>query len=178
MQPRGVHGAPRKVGTKVRLAEAQTARRRFDPSQRPDDESKRDVSPAAKEFFELAWDHLRQLERAAADAAEDLDEALERLSGQLASDGEPEAERLEAIGESLLEHNRTIADRCARIRSRLERSNLHPTIAPSGDGALPEGVALLARQMALQGADPGQIETELSRLGVRHADDAVRDALH
>ena len=144
------------------------------------------MSPAASGFFELAKDHLDGVQRAAEAAAGDLERELQRLAGELAAANDPDADRVASIGAALVEHNRAIADRCARMRKRLEPAT--PSAPPAtGDQAAAgarapangpsEGVELLARQMALSGAEQEQIEEVLTRLGVEDADDAIRRAL-
>lgn len=159
--------------------------------------SARPAERQAKAFLALARDRFAELERLAAAAADELDAELLRVVEALRKEDPEEATRIEAFGETLVEHQRTVAERSAYLRRRLERRGHLETSPrlfgrraddseaedadpaaepppPANGGRHPsEGVVLLARQMAALGADERKIGRVLTRLGVDHADEAV-----
>lgn len=175
--------------------------RRFDPSTHPDPDKtgRRQLTQPTKEYFELAREHFLTLERVASEAATELDRALDVVLEELAADGDADLQRIEALGESLVEHNRTVAERSAHIRRRLERrGHLEPAVnlrrratdlvpdtgsveiergRPWAENQPSEGVIVLVRQLAASGVSDGRIGRVLARMGVPDADEAVKLAL-
>jgi hypothetical protein len=167
--------------------------------QRSDRKPPRVVSlePTTRRFLALARDRFSELERAAALAAEQLDTELVGAVDDLYKRDRIEAQRLAILGESLVEHQRTVAERSGHMRRRLERRGGLPpspaltgrrstdtpppeaTEAPADEPKLdpPEGVVLLVRQMVTTGADERKIGRVLKRLGVEDADEKVKLAL-
>ena len=156
------------------------------------------IDSKTRRFLTLARDRFSELERVAALAAEQLDAELVDAVDYLHERGRGEEQRLAALGESLIEHQRMVAERSGHMRRRLERRGGLPpspaligrrasdaeikpeeTEAPAPEPSLdpPEGVVLLVRQMASNGADEGRIGRVLTRLGVEDADEKVKLAL-
>jgi len=153
----------------------------------------------ARDFLVAARERFSELEHEAETAADELDAALVAAVDRLYEFDPEAARRLEAFGEGLIEHERSVAERSAYLRRRLERraqlgrarkfqqrstdivaeaTDARPELEPSVTRTGPsEGVVLLARQMAAGGADDRRIARTLSVLGVEDADDAVRDSL-
>lgn len=153
----------------------------------------------ARDFLVAARDRFGELERVASAAANDLDQALIYAVDDLYKRDPEEARRLEAFGESLVEHQRTVAERSGHLRRRLERRGQLPP-APSlfgrraddieaedvtdadvdrtPESGPSEGVVVLARQMAAEGVDEERIAGILTVLGVDDADQAVHESLH
>ncbi len=173
--------------------------RRFDPSNHPGRPSRRQLTQPTKEYFELAREHFLTLERISSEAATELDRALDVVLEELAANGDSDLHRIEALGESLVEHNRTVAERSAHIRRRLERrGHLEPSTnlrrratdvvpdngsieiehgRPWAEGQPSEGVIVLVRQLASSGVSDRRIGRVLATMGVDDPDEAVRLAL-
>lgn len=159
--------------------------------ERRSDVDSRKLSSAAAECIDLAEEHLRAIELSAAATVEDLGFEREALADELSP---AEREQVEEIFDAVIEHGRQVAARCSRLRRRSRRAR--NAVAAAAEPAPParevsraarprrannngpsEGVKLLSRQMALQGAPERQIEATLGALGVKHADDAVKRSL-
>lgn len=173
--------------------------RRFDPSTHPDRPGRRQLTQPTKEYFELAREHFLKLERVSSEAATELDRALDVVLEELAANGDADLQRIEALGESLIEHNLTVAERSAHIRRRLERrGHLDPSTnlrrratdvvpdngsveiergRPWAENQPSEGVVVLVRQLAASGVSDRRIGRVLATMGVNDPDDAVRLAL-
>jgi hypothetical protein len=198
---RGVHGAPQEKG-QIMMIESGSGRdvdRRFDPSKHPDRPGRPQLTQPTKEYFELAREHFLTLERVSSEAAIELDRALDVVLEELAANGDADLHRIEALGESLVEHNRTVAERSAHIRRRLERrGHLEPStnlrrratdvVADNGSVEIEpgrpwaedqpsEGVIVLVRQLAATGVSDRSIGRVLATMGVDDPDEAVRRAL-
>jgi hypothetical protein len=134
------------------------------------------MSPAAAGFLELAEDRLRELERAAGAAAEDLGEELGRVVGEL--DDDHERERIGLVGEHLTGYGRTIADGARRLREGLDVSPTETSNSIAAGAAAPSaGVSLLIQQMAVPGVSADQIEAMLAELGVEQPRVVIQQAL-
>lgn len=181
------------MDTQQRNGNGLGARRGFDPVQRH-------AADSAADYFELARDHFAKLELDASQAATELDSALDEVLRGLGRGG-TDRQRLEAFGESLIEHNLIVAERTAHIRRRLERrgglepttyygrraTDVEPQELENGNGRRDrrlerspgpsEGVVLLTRQMAASGASDRRIGEVLTRLGVSDAEQAVKRSL-
>ena len=86
--------------------------RRFEANQRR-------LSSAAVECIDLADEHLRAIELAAAATVEDLVFEREALADEL---GPAEREQVEEIFDAVIEHGRQVAARCSRLRRRSRRA--------------------------------------------------------
>lgn len=179
------------MDTQQRYATGLSAQRRFDPAQPQ-------AADSAADYLELARGHFAKLELDASEAATELDSALDQVLGGLGGGG-ADRQRLEAFGESLIEHNLNVAERTGQIRRRLERrggleptkyygrreTDIEPREIESGsrrrdrrsERGPSEGVVLLTRQMAAGGASDRRIGEVLRRLGVSDAEQAVKRSL-
>lgn len=192
------------MGTSTDQRTGKAARRRFEPVPRqngagapvtPLPAPRTPVSESTKEYFELAREHFYELERVAGNAVRELDAALDRLLEHLAAEGAQDLHRIEAFGDHLIEHNRTVAERSAHIRRRLERrgkldpkpffgrraTDQVPTEQdaedePPREGPT-EGVIALTRQLAASGVSDRRICRVLTTLGVPDAEEAVKITL-
>lgn len=159
----------------------------------------RSADEAAQEYLALAQAHFLRLEQDASEATSALEAALDDLARVAGGGRDPQG--IVEFGEKLIDHNRTVAERTAHLRRRVERrGGLEPLTAgqrrladaesqgPGGRAPrrrkerLPaagpsEGVRLLTRHMAASGYTDRRILAVLKTMGVEDPDEALKAAL-